>query len=252
MIHYHGLPITPATAALRAITGGHAFVSFRHPDQLTIALEVAQSFAVDNGAFSAWRSGKPITDWSEFYDWVAELHRYPNFDFAVIPDVIDGDEQANDDLLAEWPWRDSAPHIGAPVWHLHESLDRLDRLVKWPRICLGSSGEFSSIGTDSWWQRMAQAMDIICDKKGRPVCKVHGLRMLNPDIFTRFPFASADSTNIGQNIGIDSAWRGTYTPPTKEARAAIMRERIESDQSSMVWDRRQAPIQQCIFGGVAA
>lgn len=252
MIHYHGLPITPATAAVRAVSGGHAFVSFRHADQLTIALDVAQSFAVDNGAFSAWRSGSPVTDWSEFYDWVAELHRYPNFDFAVIPDVIDGDEQANDDLLAEWPWRDSAPHIGAPVWHLHESLDRLDRLVKWPRICLGSSGEFANIGTDAWWQRMAEAMDIICDKKGRPVCKIHGLRMLNPDVFTRFPFASADSTNIGQNIGIDSAWRGTYTPPTKEARAAIMRERIESHQSAMLWDRKQAPIQQCIFGGVAA
>ncbi len=63
MIHYHGLPITPATAAVRAISGGHAFVSFRHPEQLTIALEVAQSFAVDNGAFSAWRSGEPIDDW---------------------------------------------------------------------------------------------------------------------------------------------------------------------------------------------
>ena len=75
MIHYHGLPITPATAALRAISGGHAFVSFRHPEQLTIALEVAQSFAVDNGAVSAWRSGTPVTDWSLFYEWGAELHR---------------------------------------------------------------------------------------------------------------------------------------------------------------------------------
>ena len=68
MIHYHGLPITPATAAVRAVSCGHAFVSFRHPSQLTIALECASSFAVDNGAFSAWRSGEPVTDWSEFYD----------------------------------------------------------------------------------------------------------------------------------------------------------------------------------------
>ena len=105
MIHYHGLPITPATAALRAISGGHAFVSFRHPDQLTIALDAAQSFAVDNGAFSAWKSGNPVDDWSMFYEWVAELHRYPAFDFAVIPDVIDGDEKANDDLLNQFPWK---------------------------------------------------------------------------------------------------------------------------------------------------
>jgi hypothetical protein len=248
MIHYHGLPITPATAALRAISGGHAFVSFRHPGQLTIALEAAQSFALDNGAFSAWKSGEPITDWLQFYEWVGELHRYPAFDFAVIPDVIDGDENANDALLAEWPWAKTAPHIGAPVWHLHESLERLNRLVKnFPRICLGSSGDFAQIGTSKWWTRMAEAMNVICDKSGRPCAKIHGLRMLNPEVYTRFPFASADSTNIGQNIGIDSAWRGTYTPPTKECRAALMRERIESHQSPMFWEKKFAPIQEEFF-----
>lgn len=244
MIHYHGLPITPATAAVRAVGGGHAFVSYRHSDQLTVALEVAQSFAVDNGAFSAWKSGNPVTDWTPFYDWVEELHRYPTFDFAVIPDVIDGDEAANDALVDEWPF---ARHIGAPVWHLHESLDRLSRLAEWPRICLGSSGQYAQIGTQAWWQRMAEVMDTLCDERGRPRCKIHGLRMLNPDVFTRFPFASADSTNIGQNIGIDSAWRGTYTPPTKEARAAIMRERIESHQAAAFWVRSLAPIQKSLF-----
>lgn len=248
MIHYHGLPITPATAAVRAVSGGHAFVSYHHPDQLTIALEVSQSFAVDNGAFSAWRSGKPVENWEEFYDWIAGLHRYPPFDFAVIPDVIDGDEAANDALLEEWPWRKTAPHVGAPVWHLHESLERLNRLVSnWPRICLGSSGDFAQVGTPAWWNRMAEAMAVICDREGLPGCKLHGLRMLDPAIFTRFPFSSADSTNIGQNVGIDSAWRGTYTPPTKEARAAIMRERIESQQGLIFWERKTAPIQESLL-----
>lgn len=248
MIPYHGLRVTPATAAVRTVSAGHAFISWRYYDQLTIALECAQSFAVDNGAYTAWKQGVPIVDWSEYYEWVAELHRYPSFDFAVIPDVIDGDEAANDALLEEWPWRISAPHVGAPVWHLHESLERLDRLVrKWPRICLGSSGEYAQIGTPAWWTRMAQAMDVICDRSGRPASKIHGLRMLDPEIFSRFPFASADSTNIARNIGIDSAWRGTYTPPTKEARAAIMRERIESHQSLTFWSRTAAPIQEGLF-----
>ncbi|QQK06810.1 hypothetical protein JFN94_26080 [Burkholderia anthina] len=244
MIHYHGTPITPATAAARALSGGHAFVSFQHPEQLSLVLDVAQSFAVDNGAFSAWRSGAPVTDWRPFYEWIGELNRYPSFDFAVIPDVIDGDEHANDALLAEWPWREAAPWVGAPVWHLHESLERLERLAfGWPRVCLGSSGEYATVGTPVWYRRMAEAMDVLCDKHGRPICKIHGLRMLNPDVFKRFPFASADSTNIGQNIGIDSKWRGTYTPPTKEARALIMRERIESHQSPTFWVREHAGIQ---------
>lgn len=241
MIHYHGLPITPATAACTAVSGGHAFVSFRHPGQLGVVLEVCQSFAVDNGAFSAWKSGEPVIDWRRYYEWVAELHRYPPFDFAVIPDVIDGDEQANDALVAEWPWgRDAKTKwVGAPVWHLHESLDRLQRLaLEWPRVCLGSSGEYATVGNARWWGRIAETMNAVCDRNGRPITKLHGLRMLSPDVFSRLPFSSADSTNIARNIGIDSAWRGTYTPPNKDIRAMVMRERIEAHQAITFWERQ--------------
>lgn len=183
-----------------------------------------------------------VEDWAPYYEWVAELHRYPVFDFAVIPDVIDGDEAANDALLSAWPWRETAPWVGAPVWHLHESLDRLEHLaLSWPRVCLGSSGKFAQIGTSHWWQRMVEAMDVVCDRSGRPVCKLHGLRMLNPDVFSCFPFASADSTNIARNVGIDSKWTGSYTPPSKESRAQVMRDRIESRQSLILWDRANTP-----------
>jgi hypothetical protein len=237
MIHYHGVPVTPTTAAVRAIGTGHAFVSFAHPEQLGLALDVCQSIALDNGAFSAWRSGNPITDWEPFYQWIAELHRYPQFDFAVIPDVIDGDEEANDALIAAWPWQKKR-HVGAPVWHMHESLERLQYLSEeWPRVCIGSSGEFARVGSYDWYVRMHEAMQVVCDRDGRPVCKLHGLRMLNPDVFRRFPFASADSTNIGRNIGIDSKWKGTYTPASKESRAQVMRERIEAHQSCTFYDQ---------------
>lgn len=233
MIHYHGLPITPETAALAAIGGGHAFVSFRTPRQLAIAAESCQSFAVDNGAFSAWKEGQPIQDWRPFYEWASQCKLIPSCDFAVVPDVIDGGEAENDALAAEWPlprW------FGAPVWHMHESLDRLERLASsWPRVCIGSSGEFASIGTAAWWGQIARAMRVVCDDDGRPLCKLHGLRMLNPEVFSRLPFASADSTNIGRNIGIDQAWRGSYTPPTKEARALLMRQRIESQNAPVRW-----------------
>lgn len=233
MIPYHGTPITPDDAALAAIEGGHAFVSFAHPQQLALAATVCQSFALDNGAFPAWKSGKPIKDWRPFYDWASACKRIPSCDFAVIPDVIDGDEAENDALVAEWPlprW------FGAPVWHMHESMERLERLASaWPRICIGSSGDFAVIGTPAWWQRMAQAMRVLCNDDGEPLVRLHGLRMLNPEIFTKFPFSSVDSTNIGRNIGIDQAWRGTYSPPSKRARAAVMRARIESNNAPNRW-----------------
>ena len=233
MIHYHGLPITPATAALRAVDAGHAFVSFAHSDQLSVAAKVCQSFAVDNGAFSAWRAGNPVQDWRGFYEWAGNCKRLPACDFAVVPDVIDGSEDDNDALLAEWPlprW------FGAPVWHMHESLKRLERLaIAWPRVCIGSSGEFATIGTAQWWGQIARAMRVVCNDDGEPLVKLHGLRMLNPAIFTRLPFSSADSTNIGRNIGIDQTWKGNYMPPTKDVRAAVMRSRIESQNAPTRW-----------------
>lgn len=246
MIHYHGLPITPDTVAVEAIKGGHAFVSFAHPGQLGLAIAAAQSFALDNGAFSAWMSGQPVTDWSAYYAWVQGVARHAACDFAIIPDCIDGGEADNDALLAEWP---HGKYLGVPVWHLHESLERLERLAAdYPRIALGSSGEFASVGTPRWWNRMAEVMRVLCDDEGYPLVRIHGLRMLNPDVFGRLPFASADSTNIGRNVGIDSHWKGTYTPPTKAARAALMRARIESVNAPARWVHQ--PVQEdiaCLF-----
>ncbi|WP_293006108.1 hypothetical protein [Nitrosomonas sp.] len=242
MIHYHGTPITPDETCLSAVKGGHAFVSHRYPGQLGLILDVCQSFAVDNGAFSAWKSGSPVEVWSRYYEWVARLHRFPSFDFAVIPDVIDGDEKANDELIAEWPWKDSfkSKGVGAPVWHMHESIDRLFRLAtEWPRVCIGSSAQYAVVGSGIWWNRMAEAMNAICDKEGNPICKLHGLRMLDVDVFSRFPFSSADSTNIAQNVGIDQKWKGTYTPASKNLRALVMRDRIESVQALTFWDKKQ-------------
>lgn len=229
MIHYHGVPITPDTAAYECLNAGHAFLSHRYRDQTALVVEVCQSFAIDNGAFSAWKNGTPVSDWSDYYQWAADMLRVPSCDFAVIPDVIEGSEDDNDRLIAEWPlprW------FGAPVWHMHESFERLRKLAsEWPRVCIGSSGEFATVGNAAWWSRMGGAMHLLCDERGRPMCRLHGLRMLDPGVFTRLPFASADSTNVGRNIGIDSAWRGTYTPPTKAARARIMRDRIEAHNS---------------------
>jgi hypothetical protein len=248
MIHYHGLPITPESVAVRAITGAHVFVTYRDRRQLPLAVSVAQSFALDNGAFIAWRSGEPVKDWSGFYAWVDECRRVPSFDFAVIPDVIDGDEAANDALLHRWPWRLSAPWLGAPVWHMHESLHRLDGLARdWPRVCIGSSGEFAAVGSSRWFGRMAEAMHTVCDERGRPLCKLHGLRMLDPAIYSRFPFASADSTNIARNVSIDTKWRGTYSPSTLDARALVLRDRTEAAQAPATWERDRAGIQSRLF-----
>lgn len=197
MIKYHGTPIGgPHVHKAEFYTRRHAMVSFAHQDDLGVVAEFCQSFVLDNGAFSVWRSGAKF-DVDGYIAWVEEWHRHPGCDWALIPDVIDGAEEENDALIAAWPGYLRA--CGVPVWHLHESLSRLRVLsYQWPRIALGSSGQFSTPGTASWTRRMREAMRELCDG-GRPRCKIHGLRMLDPAIFHSYPFASADSTNAAQN-----------------------------------------------------
>lgn len=127
---------------------------------------------LDNGAFSLWTRARrasatsTVQDWTGFYAWAEPWLDFPTT-WAVIPDVIDGDEAANDELVAAWPFGTR----GAPVWHMHESVDRLLRLAeRWPRVCVGSSGAYAEVGTPAWHRRMHEALDELCGNGPVPVC----------------------------------------------------------------------------------
>ncbi|MBD8790928.1 hypothetical protein IFR09_11115 [Pseudomonas syringae] len=233
MLHYHGTPVGGRREdAAKFLAGRHALVPFPRQDDVGIVAEACHSFIFDNGAFSIWSKGGTL-DADGYIRWVDDWHRHPGFDWALIPDVIDGDEDTNDQLLEQWPG-----HLpGVPVWHMHESIGRLERLANsWRTVALGSSGQWRSPGTDPWWKRMAAAMDAICDEQGRPTCRLHGLRMLDTAIFQHLPLASADSTNAAVNGGSISRF-GTYIPPTAGQRACVIADRIEAHNSSPSWQR---------------
>lgn len=241
MIHYHGLPMTPTTDMLRAMRARHAMVSFANPQQIEEAVEVCQSVALDNGAFSAWRAGRPH-DFDGYVEWAETWLKHPAVDWCVIPDVIDGTEAENDRLLAAWHLPGS---VSVPVFHLHESLKRLEMLVDgYPRVALGSSGQYATPGAPEWWQRMAEMMQVACDKDGMPFCRLHGLRMLDPVLFSHLPLSSADSCNVARNIGIDAAWNGPYAPRSRHARAIILMDRIEAHASARRWCASSSGVQQ--------
>ena len=234
MIHYHGTPVGGSRQdAARFLRGRHALVPFSYPEDIGIVAEVCQSFCLDNGAFTVWKKGGEV-DVPAYIEWVRVWYRHPGFDFALIPDVIDGSEGENDALIRAWP--KALP--GAPVWHMHESFARLQWLARNYRVvALGSSGQYASVGTTVWWERMNIAMKSICDDQGRPMCKLHGLRMLDPEVFQHLPLSSADSTNAAVNSGSLSRF-GMYLPPTAAQRAAVIAERIESYNSSPIFQLR--------------
>lgn len=236
VIHYHGSPCSgPADQAGRFYAGRHAMVSFAYPEQLEIIAAVSQSFALDNGAFSAWKQGEPV-DFDAYTAWVSQWSRHPGFAWCLIPDVIDGSEGDNDDMIYRWTTGGKTNRVASvPVWHFHESPYRLQALAgRFPLVALGSSGEWSQPGNDAWWGRVDDVMPYVCDEDGKPYCKLHGLRMLNPEIFTRMPFASADSTNAAQNAGASRRF-GMYAPSLAYQRANVIADRIEAFNSATHW-----------------
>lgn len=231
MIPYHGTPVSGSRQDVaRFLIGRHALVAYPRRDDMGVVADVCQSFVFDNGAYSVWKRGE-ILDVDGYIAWCDVWYRHPGFDWALIPDSIEGTEADNDALLSGWP----RYLPGVPVWHLHESLDRLDRLVsEWRTVALGSSGQWATPGTTEWWARMAVAMAVACDELGRPRARLHGLRMLNPKVFSLLPLASADSTNATMNCGAKERF-GMYLPPTSAQRAAVIAERIEVNNSAATW-----------------
>ncbi|MBK8639898.1 MAG: hypothetical protein IPN92_17080 [Chromatiaceae bacterium] len=234
MIHYHGTPFgSTRQDTARFLAGRHALVPYPRQDDMGIVAAVCQSFAFDNGAFTIWKQGGAL-DTRGYLEWVKAWCQHPGFEWALIPDIIEGSEEENDALVEEFQAEGGAWY-GVPVWHLHESIGRLERLCcDWPRVALGSSGQWATPGTKPWWNRISAAMDAITDEQGRPITKLHGLRIMDPRIFTRLPLASADSTNAAVNSGSISRF-GCYLPPTSAQRGAVIADRIEAENSAPVW-----------------
>ena len=248
MIFYHGTPIGGTREdARKFLKGKSALVSYAHPAQLPIVQDVCDSYVIDNGAFSIWRKGGKLNP-HEFYKWLEPITHHHGYNFCLIPDVIDGSEKVNNKLIDEFPKEFS----GVPIWHLNESLGKLEYLsAEWHTVAFGSAGNYADIGDAKWWARIAEAMEVICDD-GTPRCHIHGLRMAAPACFTQIPFASVDSTNCAQNAVVTAkcnrlpeTWMGAefiwwrlsgYQPATEWSGCARIQFRLDES-----WDNYCAP-----------
>ena len=206
-------------------------------DFVAFCEEVCRGFYLDNSAFTYWRSGEQLP-FDDVVDWYRAYYRHPRFLHAFIPDVIDGTEKQNDEMITRYV--DCVPrHLwtaSVPVWHMHESFARLDRLIaEWPVVAIGSSGSYKTPGSALWTQRMDEAFtNVISGPDGLPRTKIHGLRMLSPKIVGRYPFYSCDSTNASANAGSHARF-GMYKPPSRHVRAMVIADRIEAVVSPSTW-----------------
>jgi hypothetical protein len=275
-----GLPLTPIRH-LAEIAGGSFCVSYatrqtlgKQLDQAIAAVGDDEILLVDNGAFSAWRSGVPM-DVDGFARWAADIMARCPQAVAVVPDVIDGDAADNDDMLVDF--RGAVLELGLEldadrtmaVWHMHEPLERLTGLVEggFQYVAIGSSGEYAQPGTPAWHARIGQAFaaldNLVSDSNGayrRPW--LHMMRAQAEG--HRYDFDSTDSCNLAVNhcryretgpghvgrlaariagkidASCDGAERQTIEPPADAVAAeAAFREKLAT-----VYGRRPQPAAQ--------
>lgn len=169
-------------------------MSHAHPGDVKRCHDIGQSVMLDNGAFSAWRK-KRQTNWPKYYEWCDLWLAYPST-WAIPPDVIDAPSQEQDALLNEWP---HGKRQAAPVWHMDEPTSRLCRLVDdgWNRVCFGSTAKYAQPLSEPWERRMDEAWNELIHTFGKtpPTHMLRGLACCG----RRWPFMSADSSDIGQN-----------------------------------------------------
>lgn len=205
----YGTPITPRSA-LERLRGCSFCVSFFAPSQVKDVIRMLgpdSAMLLDNGAYSAWRSGIRMDDqyWEKYWDWAINLLGRVEQAVAVIPDVIDGTAEENMELIVRS--MDRVEHYDnrlMPVWHLNEPLDQLREIVhlgfRW--IAFGSSGDYAVLGTPAWDARIDEAFAVIesaCDHFDELHPRIHMMRGLGQLPRYRHAFYSADSTNVARN-----------------------------------------------------
>jgi hypothetical protein len=117
---------------------------------------------------------------------------------------------------------------------MHEGIGRLLRLVEaWPRVCIGSSAAYAVVMSGPWQQRMDEAWNAVWRTFGAAP-NIHMLRGLQL-AGRRWPFASADSTDIARNHN-----RSQNTP----AGMALRWER-RAARTAAIWTMR--PVQTEMF-----
>lgn len=213
-IHYHGTPLSPREQ-LWKMKGKHFCVSFAVPRDAEVCLQIGQSVMWDNGAFSLHTQGRRV-DWNAYYRWIEPRLGHPHW--AVIPDVIDGDVDANAELVRQWPFPAA---LAAPVWHMAEPIDVLLAFAQsFTRVCFGSSGAYWQVGSASWCRRVDEAFNAL-SRRG-PLPWVHMLRGMSMS-GRRWPFASVDSVNVARN------YKDTGSCPEEMARV------IDAVQCPVKW-----------------
>jgi hypothetical protein len=148
---------------------------------------------LDSGAYSAWRSGKPI-DLDKYCDYLLA-----NTDWIGSYVALDVINPGNPEAAAKASF-DNYEHMRArgldpiPVYHVGEDISWLYRMLDAGAsyIGLSASSLVSRNKVDDWY---ALAWSHLVNSEGLPIIKAHAFGEGRPASLKQFPWYSADTTS---------------------------------------------------------
>lgn len=166
---------------------------------------------LDSGAYSAWRSGKPI-DLEKYCDWLEKNMNWigPYVALDVIgPNDSEVAAEASYKNLLRMHQRGLKP---IPVWHAGEDVKWLYKMLDLgcDYIGLSASSLVTKHNVDDWY---AYAWSHLVTSEGLPIIKAHAFGEGRLASLKRFPWYSADSTSWiysaqrNGNVQVDRAGR---------------------------------------------
>jgi hypothetical protein len=241
MIHYHGAPVPgDSNAQIKFFRQRDCLLSYANRKKCSpeLLFSFCRTFVLDNGSYTFWKNDVE-TDWDGFYDWVKYWMHHPRFAWYLIPDVIGGTDEENDSLVENC----KLENHGVPVFHIGESLGRISKFLDqgFKRMAIGSTPGYE-LKSSNFWNEMRKLFELIC-VEGSPKMKIHGLRMLDPEIVQAFPFSSCDSADAAMEGIFDYKWNHRYFPLTQAGRAAMVADYLERSQSPSVYIKRPTQIE---------
>lgn len=171
---------------------------------------------LDSGAFSAWTQGEKI----DVHDYIAYVKKNKHLlDTYFNLDVIPGKpnqprtpEQVK--KAAKQSYRNlqimkKAGLDPIPVFHQGESFEWLNKLLEDNHvyIALGGLGGQSDTESIIWLDR---CFNILTDKQGRAIIKIHGLGVSSFNLLRRYPWYSCDSTSWAKSSAFGSIFIPGY------------------------------------------
>lgn len=182
----------------------------RWPDRARLTQCQGMDVLVDSGAFSAFRSGRPVTldEYQRFLDG-SQPSKY------IALDVI-GDWRATMDQLRRM---EQAGYTPIPVWHAQDPWELLSELVAgYPLVALGGLVPLTPTAR----------MHVLRRVFGAHPHAYHGLGIGSPDWLTAYPWVSADSASwdFSSIFWRSQGWTDKWTPRRRHVERILRVEHV--------------------------